>query len=67
MIQGEKVIVDLYILSMIMSNIVLGTQWTRTVGPIITDYKELFMSFQVKGRIVKWKAESNILVDPLFR
>ncbi|XP_062153129.1 uncharacterized protein LOC133861362 [Alnus glutinosa] len=47
-LQGEPFLVDFFILTMDVCEVVLGTQWLRTLGPIWWDFTILLMRF-------KWK------------
>lgn len=47
LIQGIPIAVDLYILPLEGYDIVLGTQWLRTLGPIVWDFEKLLMAFNL--------------------
>ncbi|KAA8548911.1 hypothetical protein F0562_000595 [Nyssa sinensis] len=51
-LQGFPIFVDFYLLPLEGYDIVLGTQWLRTLGPIIWDFSRLQMRFQVNGKDV---------------
>lgn len=51
-IQGVSVYVDLYILPLEGYDVVLGTQWLRTLGPIMWDFSKLLMAFFLDGKHV---------------
>lgn len=44
-IHGQLFEVDLHLLPINGSYIVLGVQWLKQLGPIITDYSQLTMQF----------------------
>ncbi|XP_021596651.1 uncharacterized protein LOC110603257 [Manihot esculenta] len=52
LIQGVPIIVDLYILPLEGYDVVLGTQWLRTLGTIIWDFSDLLMTFNLDGKQV---------------
>lgn len=58
------IIVDLYLISMAGSNVVLGTQWLKRLGPILYDYEKFSMSFKLDGKTITWHGESIISDDP---
>jgi hypothetical protein len=55
-IQGNTFVVDLYTLNLSGPDVVLGTPWLKTLGPVLMDYDSLTMKFThgqtggVKGR-----------------
>lgn len=44
-LQGEPFLVDFFILPMDVCEVVIGTQWLRTLGPIWWDFARLLMRF----------------------
>jgi hypothetical protein len=46
---SHEFLVDLYVLPLSGAELVLGVQWLKTLGPIITDYEKLTMSFSKGG------------------
>ncbi|GAU26218.1 hypothetical protein TSUD_354400 [Trifolium subterraneum] len=49
---SHKFTVDLFVLPISGAELVLGIQWLKTLGPIITDYDKLTMSFCKEGQQV---------------
>lgn len=47
--QGHHLEADFYILPLKTYDMVLGTQWSRTLGPILWDFEKLLMSFKING------------------
>jgi hypothetical protein len=45
--------VDLFVLPLSGAEIVLGVQWLRTLGPTLTDYSHLTLSFCREGKIIQ--------------
>jgi hypothetical protein len=45
--------VDLFVLPLSGADIVLGVQWLKTLGPILTDYEHLTMQFMKDGLLVQ--------------
>ncbi|WVY97999.1 hypothetical protein V8G54_030150 [Vigna mungo] len=58
MIRGHKFVVDLYVLPISGADVVLGIQWLKELGPIITDYSQLTMKFMKDGKFVEFKADA---------
>ncbi|KAJ0044986.1 hypothetical protein Pint_05156 [Pistacia integerrima] len=51
-LQSTTFSLDLFILDLQGADVVLGVQWLATLGPIITNYADLTMSFQWRNRPV---------------
>ena len=49
-IQGQELQIDLNVLSLGDCDVVLGTQWLCTIGPIKWDFKKLVMEFSLGGK-----------------
>jgi hypothetical protein len=47
---SHEFLVDLFILPLSGAELVLGVQWLKTLGPIVTDYDKLTMSFCSEGQ-----------------
>ncbi|XP_061344653.1 uncharacterized protein LOC133290572 [Gastrolobium bilobum] len=64
-IQSHPFNVDLFVLELKGADIVLGVQWLSTLGPILTDYKALTMSFDFQGSKVSLQGEHLLQAQPL--
>jgi hypothetical protein len=53
-VQGETFYLDLFVMPLSGFDIVLGTQWLGTLGPIIWDVTARTVRFQRAGRAVCW-------------
>jgi hypothetical protein len=53
-IEGVLFCVDLYIMPLAGFDLVLGTQWISTLGPIVWDITNRTMQFQLQGCTVRW-------------
>ncbi|KAJ4959702.1 hypothetical protein NE237_019612 [Protea cynaroides] len=51
-LQGISIFVDFYLLPLEGYDVVLGTQWLSTLGPIVWDFSKLQMSLHVEGKEV---------------
>lgn len=63
LIQGQKFEVDLYVLPISGADIVLGIQWLKRLGPIITDYDALTMQFSRNGHPILLRADAPTLPE----
>jgi len=50
---------DLHTLPLCGTNIVLGVQWLKSLGPVLTDYNDLTMKFISDGHIVELKGDTD--------
>jgi hypothetical protein len=53
MVGPHQFSVDLFVLPLSGADIVLGVQWLKTLGPILTDYEHLTMQFMKDGLLVQ--------------
>lgn len=51
--------VDLFVVPLCGAEIVLGVQWLRSLGPVLTNYDTLTMSFLQNGQIIHITGESK--------
>jgi len=64
-IQNIAFIIDLHVLPLCGAHVVLGVQWLRSLGPVLTDYTSLSMQFLHNGRIISFKGEDTSTLQPL--
>jgi hypothetical protein len=62
-LQGKSFTIDFFVLPMDVCEVVIGTQWLRTLGPIWWDFERLWMRFMWKGRDVELRG----IKPPLHR
>ncbi|XP_034198084.1 uncharacterized protein LOC117613593 [Prunus dulcis] len=55
LVQGVPITVDMYLLPLEGCDAVLGAQWLSTLGPIVWDFSQLQMKFNVGGKTVVLK------------
>lgn len=58
-LQGTPLFVDFYILPLEGYDVVLGTQWLSTLGPIEWDFSKMEMTFKVNGKEVTLRGLSS--------
>ncbi|XP_077236504.1 uncharacterized protein LOC143878006 [Tasmannia lanceolata] len=58
-LQGVPISIDFYLLPLEGYDVVLGTQWLRTLGPIIWDFSRMQMKFKVNDKEVTLQGLSN--------
>ena len=56
-IQDHTFTIDLHVLPVSGANVVLGVQWLKTLGPVLTDYSSLTMQFFYKGTLVTLRGD----------
>lgn len=59
-VQGRAFTVDLHVLPLCGADVVLGVQWLKSLGPVLTDYNELTMKFVYDGSLIELKGNSNM-------
>lgn len=52
-IQAQPFIVDFHVLPQCGAEVVLGVQWLKSLGPILTDYSTLTMKFIYGGKLIE--------------
>ena len=53
-IAGVNFAIDLFVMPLAGFDVVLGTQWLATLGPVVWDFAAPSMAFQLHGRPVHW-------------
>jgi len=51
--------VDLFVLPLSGADLVLGIQWLKSLGPVLTDYEFLTMKFMKDGKVVQLKGQTK--------
>lgn len=51
--------VDLFVLPLSGAELVLGVQWLKTLGPVLTNHDKLTMSFMKDGQVIHINGESK--------
>lgn len=59
-LQGHSFTVDLHVLPLCGADIVMGVQWLKSLGPILTDYNDLTMKFFHQGHLIELKGTTNM-------
>lgn len=52
-IQQHSFTIDFHVLPLCGANMVLGVQWLKTLGPVLTDYGALTMKFIANGKLIE--------------
>lgn len=58
-VQEHKLTVDFHVLPLCGADLVLGVQWLKLLGPILTDYTDLTMKFMHQGRVIKLRGKHD--------
>lgn len=61
--QGKTFVAELRLLPLGGCDMVLGIQWLSTLGPILWDFQNLSMQFQLQGKPLVLKGESQMKVE----
>lgn len=56
---SHEFLVDLFVVPLCGAEIVLGVQWMKSLGPILTNYETLTMTFIKDGQIIQLTGESQ--------
>ena len=56
-IQQHPFVIDFHVLPICGADLVLGVQWLKTLGPVLTNYTTLTMKFMVAGHLVELHGE----------
>jgi len=62
-IQSTQFTVDLHVLPIAGANVVLGVQWLKSLGPVLTDYNTLCMKFFHAGNLVELKGDTETTLN----
>jgi hypothetical protein len=62
-IGDEFFTIDCYTIGLDCYDMILGTTWLRTLGPILWDFDDLCMAFNHNGRRVLWKGIGSTHTD----
>lgn len=58
--QGIKFVIHVFILEILRVDLVLGVQWLAELGNIITNYKEMTLSFIHEGQSVVLQGNNSL-------
>jgi hypothetical protein len=64
-IQGHVFIVDLYTINLSGPDVVFGTPWLKTLGPVLMDYQSLTMKFTHGRQPVELKGETGPMLTSI--
>ncbi|XP_061375173.1 uncharacterized protein LOC133317324 [Gastrolobium bilobum] len=64
-IQDHLFLVDLFVLELKGADIVLGVQWLATLGPVVTDYQALTMSFTHQAATITLQGDNPFQANPI--
>lgn len=56
-IQNHSFTIDFHILPLYGADVVLGVQWLKTLGPVLTDYTSLTMKFITDGQLIELQGD----------
>lgn len=59
-IQGTTITTDLFVLKLEGANLVLGVQWMKSIGRILTDWATMSMEFVLGNSLTVWTSEPMI-------
>lgn len=63
-IQGQTFHVNLHVLPISGADLVLGVQWLKDLGPIVTEYGQLTMQFYRAGQLIEFPADAPSNPNP---
>ena len=58
-IQSHVFLVDFHVLPICGADVVLGVQWLKSLGPILTDYATLTMKFISNDKLIELKGDRD--------
>lgn len=56
-IQGHSYPIDFHVLSLCGADVVLGVQWLKSLGPVLTNYNTLTMKFIYGDKMTELKGD----------
>ena len=64
-IQRHPFVIDFHVLPICGADLVLGVQWLKTLGPVLTDYTTLTMKFMAIGHLVELHGEHEQALESI--
>ena len=64
-IQAHTFLVDFHILPICGADVVLGVQWLKSLGPVLTDYATLTMKFIYNDKLIELKGDRDANIDQI--
>ena len=64
-IQAHTFLVDFHVLPICGADVVLGVQWLKSLGPILTDYTTLTMKFISNDKLIELKGDCDMSIDQI--
>ena len=62
-IQQHSFTIDFHVLPLCRVDVVLGVQWLKTLGPVLTDYDALTMKFIAGGKLIELQGDREKEVE----
>ena len=62
---GMYVYVDFHVLPICGADVVLGVQWLKSLGPVLTDYATLTMKFISNDKLIELKGDRDTSIDQI--
>lgn len=66
-VQGVTMTINMFVLNMEGANLVLGIQWFKIVGSILSNYTGMNIEFNWNGERIKWMGESILSDEQLSK
>ena len=64
-IQDHAFTVDFHVLPICDADVVLGVQWLKLLGPVLTDYTTLTMKFIYAGKLIELAGEHDKNIEQI--
>jgi len=64
-IQKHNFMVDFHVLPIRGADVVLGVQWLKSLGPVLTDYTSLTMKFIYGGKLIELTGDRDMTIDQI--